>query len=393
MDNYSKETYPILDKVYKLKSGFFFAFPSENECHIKKNKWTDSEVKLVDPEKKEWVRTFFTKLDGKTTVQELLRNVPEHRVKQMTNLLASLEKTYIYDTLVSKLKAENLDTWWFHLIGQRKTANHFYIDTLQASKLLVIGAGVIGTRVAVNLAQLDIAQITILDIKKVSAEDRLNHPCYAYVEEGDPRSEVVANFLNKWTQSTRMRGLYLTREDRQEYIINHSQEFDLVIVCEDNFEPALLETVNTITYQNQTRWSMIMIDGWHVYIGPTFIPTQSGCYNCLMKYRQSNLNDPTDIEKYIESIAQDKHVSPYRPSPLLADTAAGMFVSDLPNLVGRMPERIENESSLTLGRQLHFDARSYDATFIHVTKIPKCDVCSANSKQEAIYKYETSNQG
>lgn len=377
LDRTGHELLPPIEKTYKLRSGYFFSFPTDDECHIKQHVWGESEVKIADPEKKGWVRLFFSKIDGKTPVQQMLELVPEHREQQMLKLLASLEKRYLLGAEDQAELQQHAESWWQHLLGQRKPDQRVVLDTLKEARLLILGAGVVGSRVAFNLSQLGIGHITVMDSRHISTEDRWVHHCYAQARIGEPRAQELAGILNAWQDKGQVTGLACSELERELYLQEHLAQYDIILVCEDVYDHSLIEAVNQLALLRQKRWSLLFIDGWHVYIGPTFIPSQTGCSSCFLMSRE----DYHSIQLTARSKESFLHI---RPSPLLADTAVGLFTLDIPNLLGKMPRRIENEASLTLGRQLHFDMRTYDASFVRVLKKPTCEVCGQVKNLEAI---------
>jgi bacteriocin biosynthesis cyclodehydratase domain-containing protein len=231
------------------------------------------------------------------------------------------------------------------------------------------------------LIQLGAGHVAVADGRAVTEDDRRLSMAYAFASPGSMRAEALADSLNRMAGAKRSSGHVWQIRDREG--LHHLMEGrTLALVAEDAFAPALYEAVNRAAVERNIPWSMIVIDGWNVYVGPTFLPGRTGCYHCLETDRRSRLANPLSYDRHVAHLLQSDVQEAVLASPTFADMAAGMLASDVPNLIGIMPQRIETESSLTLGRQLQMDMRTFDAALHPVFKQPRCPVCGCTAVQQ-----------
>lgn len=375
--------------VYKTRPGYIFIFPSDNECHIRSNHFSDSEVKVVDPDGKGWIKSFFNLLMSGSTVDELVNYFPNTSKETIINLLQALERKYVQRIRVpTDVSSEDDRMWWQHLMNQRRTLNEWYEQALADSSILVVGAGVLGSRVASSLAHYPLTKISIVDSHQVTLRDKRINPMYMNAMEGQSRADVLAHNVMGLNEQLQVNAQPVDRGNTIDFIASNSDMFDLIIWSKDDFLPHELNQMNICAQEKGLKWTILSIDGWHINVGPTFIPNQTGCYQCMHERLKGTLKEPNDLDVYIDYLrTQDVEVHQNTSSsvgPIFADIAAGLLVSDIPNIIKNMPSRIENEASLTLGQYLHLDMTTYDTELVQLLKSPTCQVCQQTLVREGI---------
>jgi len=363
----------LLNSYYKLREGYYFIFPQPNEMQIRMNHLGESLISVKNTDGEQWASDFFGSLDGSRTVAELIAVVPEARHEDVLRVIAALRRDFLVESKQSIPSGDEARGWLRHLMDTRRSARFHYESSLAHAEVLVIGAGSIGSRVATGLAQLGVGRITIVDRHKVSREDRMQSPVYVQAAEGEARADALAKFLRLMNDSASVQAREIAAYDREEL---HSliDGQSMVVVAEDAYRPDLYRLVNERTAELGIRWTTVLIDGWDVYVGPTFLPGATGCHHCFDTHRRREKNLRDSYDRYADYLAGDG-AAPAYVNPAFADVAAGMLVADLPNLIGNMPVMIEEESSLTLGRELHLKMRTFDASLQRVAHEPRCPVC------------------
>lgn len=374
----------LLNSYYKLRDGYFFTFPESHELQVRHVHWGESLARVGAPEGESWLQDVFGELDGTRTMREIMVNVPEERHEDCLKMLAALRRSFLTESPTPIPDERSWSERWLpHLMGTRHTARHFYERELAEANILVLGAGMIGSRLATGLVQLGAGHVAVADGQAVTADDRFHSLAYAYAELGLMRAEALADSLNRIAGTERASGHVWEAQDH-ERLCRLIEGRTLVLVAEDAFAPGLYEQVNRAAVERGITWSMIVIDGWNVHVGPTFLPGRTGCYHCLEGDRRSRMVSPVSYDRYVEHLVQNGVQAALSISPTFADMAAGMLASDVPNIVGNMPQRIESESSLTLGRQMQMDMRTFDAALHEVIKQPRCAVCGCGAAEQQI---------
>lgn len=370
-----------LSKRYRLRPGYFFSFPKPNEMQIRMNNWSESIIWLRGQEGENWISTLFSGLDGTHTVRQLLEHVPKERHADVTKIVGALRSRFLSEEIESA-NDQQIVKRWQQIWGTRRTAMDAYRSSLRESNVLIIGAGTLGSRFATGLAQWNPGRMTIVDGQEVDRDDIAMSPTFAYAEVGESRAEALAKTLNRMAGDHPVAQGVMTPLDDEEILREKISQATHVFVVEDGFVPDLYDRVNKIALEEKVRWSLLVVDGWDLYIGPTFFPNQSGCYHCLEHAKRSEMKQVASYVAYRESLRIGEEKAPLLCSPMFADLAAGFLASDAIHLLGMMPQRIEEEASLTIGRHLRVDLRTFDALFYPLIRMPRCEVCGTAQKGE-----------
>ncbi|ASS75444.1 hypothetical protein CIG75_10970 [Tumebacillus algifaecis] len=372
----------LLNSYYMLRDGYFFSFPEAHEMQVRHIHWGDSLARIGAHVGETWLQEVFGEMDGTRTLQDMMSSVPDERREDCLKIAAALRRSFLIESPTPIADQRTREERWLpHLMGTRPTARFFYQEELAEANILVLGAGMIGSRLAAGLMQLGAGHVAVADGRTVTEDDHRHSMAYAFTELGEMRATALADSLNRMAGVQRASGHDWQVRD-EEGLHRLMEGRTLVLVAEDAFVPALYEAVNRAALERNITWSMIMIDGWNVQIGPTFLPGRTGCFHCLESDRRSRLANPASYDQYVKHLVDTDAQAVLSISPTFADVAAGMLASDVPNLVGNMPQRIETESSLTINRQLQMDMRTFDATLHPIVKKPRCAVCGCQAEQQ-----------
>ncbi|MBL0386963.1 ThiF family adenylyltransferase [Tumebacillus sp. ITR2] len=367
-----------LQKLFiKVRDGYFFTFPEPHELQVRTGHTLESRVRVSMGEGERWAQTFFTSLNGERPLGELITVVPADYQDHVLSVVVALWRENL---LVSSeqpfAQGEALEGDWLRrLMGPRFPVRDFYEEALRDAAVLVLGAGVLGSRVAASLVQLGTGTVTVADSQAVTELDRMSAPLYVGAEVGEARRDALLRPLKQLSRASAVDAVEQPETEESEAWRELVQKHTMVIVAEDSYRPALLQRVNETAVAQGVRWSMLLLDGWDVYVGPTFFPGQTGCYACWEQQRKRLMAAPDSYERYVNALIRKTQEPLFHGSPQFADVAAGMLTSDLLNLLGILPQRVEMQSSLTLGRQLHFDMRTFEAKLTNLIKEPRCATC------------------
>jgi len=152
-----------------------------------------------------------------------------------------------------------------------------------------------------------------------------------------------------------------------------------VVVLADRKIPHLFKSVNNYCLENKTTWTLSYLTDKSCLIGPTFIPGETGCYNCYEQRMQAYVADIDDF------IARNNYLDMSSTLPFSHTTYnlkiwTSMVVSEIVNISSliNFPQ--------TIGGELEYNfvlTRLRTSSFY---ALPSCKACSKKLNSEA-YQY------
>lgn len=150
---------------------------------------------------------------------------------------------------------------------------------------------------------------------------------------------------------------------------------DMAVVCTDMPRPDICELVNKAALTSKLPWLLAQMDGRDGWVGPLFIPGETGCYACLTQRLLScSFHAETDKAVHAAALRQPFTESLDLLPPfadLLAATAALEVIRHLTEL----------SPPLTYKAQLLLDCISGISRRDVLHRVPRCPVCSASGEQ------------
>ena len=330
----------ILAKKFSLREGWCMAFPSDNEVQILQSIYAAPAFTLKDPQCAGWVKKAFEKLNGKWTVQAILQVTPDSRQEQLLTLLTQLQRRYLYD--VSLQEQSVFPPWLSQRLAYQKTALDAYTDVVAEKTVAISGSGKLASQVATMAGQLGFAGV--------------------YWLNGAQHQNVPGNIEQ----------VHLHDNSALEQALN-SLRPDLIICADDVFSVRRLQTIERYSQRHATRWVVTRVDGWHIQVGPCFIPGQSGCLSCWLN---SAAMEP--VTTLLNAIPESElaRLQQQAENPAFSAIAAGMLISDLPTLMGIPSQNLNGSASLTLARYTRLDMAEFSVSTTHVHKHTCCSQCA-----------------
>ena len=236
--------------------------------------------------------------------------------------------------------------------GQRK---------LLESKVLIVGAGGLGSPSAVYLALAGVGTVGIADFDVVDVSNLQRQILHHADDVGRPKVESARDAIHAYNPDTKVvaHETWLTSENAMEII----SQYDVVVNGADNFPSRYL--VNDACYlagKPLVDGSILIFDGQ----ATVFIPGQ-GCYRCLF---------------------------PSPPPPgMVPNCAEAGVLGALTGLVGSIQAVETLKLLLGIGeslssRLLLIDALSMDFRQVRIPHNPKCPLCGDNPTVTELIDYE-----
>lgn len=235
---------------------------------------------------------------------------------------------------------------------------------LGEAAVLVIGLGRLGARLAAGLAHAGVGRMYCADPGLVTADDLIDSG-YDSSHLGQRRETALVQLLEHIHPQTDCRAL------GQEALVPHERAdvpegIDLLIMCEDAFDPEHYRAVNRLCLDRNLSWISGRSVGARVEVGPLIVPRETACYTCLEQRKTGNL-------AFYESLLATQH--------LLA--SAGMSLGRLNITLGYEVLALEVikiltgfSRPLTYGSVYTFDPVTLEGKLHPVLKIPRCPACS-----------------
>lgn len=175
------------------------------------------------------------------------------------------------------------------------------MDTLKNSRVLVVGAGGVGSPFLTYISGQGVGNITIIDGDVVSESNLARQVLYSLADIGKKKVECASReitsanpFVNAASISDRV-----TYDNAYKYIHNETQPYDLVADCSDNEETRHILNIavseeNRVRMQREAKplWLLtVCAEGWQVQLvastpGYGTVP----CRECLFKGVSSSPN-------------------------------------------------------------------------------------------------------
>lgn len=238
--------------------------------------------------------------------------------------------------------------------GQRK---------LLGAKVLVVGAGGLGSPAALYLAAAGVGTLGILDSDRVDVSNLQRQILHATDDIGRPKVESAAEHLSALNPTVRIvsHDTLLSSDNAMELL----GPYDVIVDGTDNFPSRyLLNDATQLLGKPLVYGSVQQFDGQ----ATVFLPGDAGpCYRCLFP-------------------------EPPPPGAVRSCAEAGVF-GVLPGIVGSIQATEAIKLILGLGdtlagRLLAFDALRMDFTEVRVSRDPNCAVCGDRPTLTALIDYD-----
>jgi molybdopterin/thiamine biosynthesis adenylyltransferase/rhodanese-related sulfurtransferase/molybdopterin converting factor small subunit len=260
----------------------------------------------------------------------------------------------------SELSSDEILRYSRHLImpevgmqGQRK---------LKAARVLMIGAGGLGSPLGLYLAAAGVGTLGVVDFDVVDATNLQRQVLYGTKDVGRPKLEAAAERLRDVNPNVRIIP-YETRLS-SENALEILGEYDVVVDGTDNFPTRYLVNDACVLLGKPNVYGSIFRFEGQVSV---FDATQGPCYRCLFR-------EPP-------------------PPGLVPSCAEGGVLGVLPGIVGSLQavetiKLILGAGTPLIGRLLLFDALALRWRELRVRKDPECPICGPHPVLRGLIDYE-----
>lgn len=151
-------------------------------------------------------------------------------------------------------------------------------ENLRNKKVLIVGAGALGSNIAVTLARLGFKSIDIVDYDVVE-EENLSVQDYdiADVESGRPKVFALKEKVYKINNEIELNPVH--EEFNPDNALKFAEGKDIIIDATDNFDTRFL--INEVAYKHGIPWVHGAVIEERGEAG-MFVPEKTGCYRCFL---------------------------------------------------------------------------------------------------------------
>ncbi len=237
-------------------------------------------------------------------------------------------------------------------IGQRK---------LMDASVLLVGAGGLGSPLAMYLAAAGVGKIGIVDFDDVDITNLHRQLLHGHDDIGRPKVDSAEDTIREINPDAEI--VKIARHINSENAMEIAEEFDILIDGTDNFPTRyLINDLGVLMDKPVVHGSIFMFDGQVT----TFLPAQ-GCYRCL-------------------------YPAPPPPGMVPSCAEAGVL-GVLPGIIGSLMATEAIKLILDVGkplvnRLLMVDALDMDMRTVKIRKDPNCPACGENPTVTELIDYE-----
>ncbi len=217
---------------------------------------------------------------------------------------------------------------------------------ISQAKILVCGAGGLGSTVLANLASVGIGTISIVDNDVLELSNLNRQYIHKFDSIGKVKVESAKKWINEFNPEINVK-TYQVRLDEE----NYSQivkEYDFIMDCFDSFKSKFL--LNKIAVQTGKT---LIHGGVTEFYGQvtTIIPNKTACLNCIL---------PEDGGYVVKGVL----------SPAVT-AIASIEAMEAVKVILNIGERLEN-------RLLSYNGLNMQFKTVNIAKNPQCKLCSCN---------------
>lgn len=224
-------------------------------------------------------------------------------------------------------------------------------EKLLNAKVLIVGAGGLGSAAALYLTAAGIGKIGIVDSDLVELNNLQRQILHSAKDIGRPKVDSAKERLNDLNQDAKISSykVRLTSEN----ILDVIKDYDIVVDCSDNFPTRyLVNDASVLSKKPLSHGSVLGFDGQAI----TILPGKTACYRCLFP------EPPPALMSTCQEVG-------------ILDTVAGIIGTIQANEILKYILEI---GDLLAGRLLIFNALDSSFRLVKVPKDKDCPICGEN---------------
>jgi thiazole/oxazole-forming peptide maturase SagC family component len=141
--------------------------------------------------------------------------------------------------------------------------------------------------------------------------------------------------------------------------------------------PIQLRILNRVVLEHRVPWIHAALDGPFLFVGPTFVPHRSPCYECFETRVMMNLRENASYQRYKQTLVKGGIKNGELPSiePALVGLLASHTALEALNFA-------LTDRAFTVGKVLAIYLPTMEFTFNEVFRVPSCKACSPVAERD-----------
>ena len=211
--------------------------------------------------------------------------------------------------------------------------------------ITLVGHGVLGEAIRQHLTQASFGSITMIQSSSVAKAGASKG-----IEQARSSAVPRPQDANQW--------------------LEFAKDSDWIVAAQDCFEPEELTAINSAALQCSTPWSLVCLDGYEGWLGPTFVPGETACFSCFNRRLLAGAGETRHI-------FMDPGVKVYKvPSPWSVGPESSAWVGLLTSMFALELIAAIQGHSFTLNNMLIVHRLNLTFQRESVLRLPRCPDCS-----------------
>jgi bacteriocin biosynthesis cyclodehydratase domain-containing protein len=326
----------------RLKRHYSLVTHGADVVELRYGVWNPNSITLTDESKSGTLLRILSRLDGSISPNEIAKveKIPQAEVEALIDHLVQLNA-------VESASAHALDQYLDQLVPALKSES---TSLLPERPILLLGDPGLTEPIRQLLASsLPDTSITVLDKR-------------------DPGVQVLERNETGWL----LDGLAF-----QEKMLQFaSWKNSMIISATKIINPVQDRILNRVCLNLRIPWIHAAIDGPFLFVGPTFIPGRSACYECLETRLLMNMRDSGSYQRYKQAIVEGEIRAGELPvAPMLQGLLASHTALEALNLA-------LTKSSFTTNKILSIFLPTMEFTYHEVLRVPGCTACGSSAERD-----------
>lgn len=279
------------------------------------------------------------------------------------NILINQDKTYPQKTIDKSYRLINI----LEDYCQNTSEVINSISKINSAKVMIIGAGAVGSNIAATLSHSGVSNLIIVDHDDVDISNL--HRQYFFEENiGDKKIAALSKKLKKINPKMKLEAIYDMVDDGffERNIL--SKDLDLIINCSD--EPSVDYTSKIIShYCMKNLIPHIVGGGYNLHqtlIGQTIIPFETACFKCFSNHLDKiNQSDLINVKKLYR---KQRKLGAYSPLSGIASSLASL---DALKIISGHKKHIQQANT-----RVEFSIKELTFKSTKIPRDPKCEWCA-----------------
>ena len=329
-------------KNLRIKRYYSIIAHSPNVVELRHGVWNPISFTLTDEDQSGHLFKLLTRLDGSLSPSELAKveNMSQAEVEALLDHLIELG-------VVESGSSSSLDYYLDHIVPTLQSA-----ESKSPPNLPVVLIG--DPDLTLEIQRYLKASLPDTDITVAHAHD----PAWSVLLEHD------ASWLMNGIAFQQKMGIFEQWQNK------------FLVFASKVINPIQFHILNRICLELRIPWIHAAIDGPFLFIGPTFVPHRSACYECFETRIIMNLRENTSYQRYKQALVEGQIKYGQLPveSVLLGLLSSHTALDSL--------NYILTGSSFTVNKVLAIYLPTMEFTFNEVLRVPSCAACSASSERD-----------